>query len=259
FTAVQQMTLAEIEIGGRTRSVLMQAPKNGFFYVLDRLTGELLSAEPITRITWTSGIDMRTGRPIETPQARYADAMTEILPGPAGTHNWQPMAYSPITRLVYIPLVESSYVYLRDPAFSFRPGAWNLGVDLAARDGDPTIAEPLPDDRYAEGTGELSGLPSSLPAWDVAAGRRAWQVPSLVGGGVLATAGNLLFQGTADGRLVAYAADTGAQLWEAPLGISIMAAPTTYAIDGQQYVSVLAGWGGAGGLYVANPAGTYKA
>src|SRR5690606_31140211 len=113
FTAVQQMTLAEVEIGGRERSVIMQAPKNGFFYVLDRLTGELMSAEPITRITWASGIDMRTGRPIETPQARrYTDRLTEIFPGPAGAHNWQPMAYSPITKLVYIPLMESSYIYL---------------------------------------------------------------------------------------------------------------------------------------------------
>src|SRR5690606_16049630 len=111
----------------------------------------------------------------------------------------------------------------------------------------------------AEGIGEPSGMQSSLLAWDVAAGKRAWQIPTLVGGGVLATAGNLVFQGTADGRLVAFAADTGAQIWEAPLGISIMAAPATYAIDGKQYVSVLAGWGGAGGLYVANPAGTYKA
>src|SRR5690606_34209276 len=172
FTAVQQMTLAEIEIGGRTRSVLMQAPKNGFFYVLDRLTGELLSAEPITRITWASGIDMRTGRPIETPQARYADRLATIMPGPAGAHNWQPMAFSPVPGLVYSPLMETSYVYLRDPEFQSRQGAWNLGVDLAARDGDPAIAEPLRDDEYAEGIGESSGMASSLLAWDVAAGKR---------------------------------------------------------------------------------------
>src|SRR5690606_13883243 len=161
--------------------------------------------------------------------------------------------------LAYIPAMEGSFVYLRDAEFQFRQGAWNLGIDLAARAGESATARPLPDDRYAEGIGEAAGMPSSLLAWDVANGRPAWQVPTAGGGGVLATAGNLVFQGAADGRLIAYTADTGAQVWDAQLGNTVMAAPATYALDGKQYVSVLVGWGGAAGLYIGNPTGVYKA
>jgi mono/diheme cytochrome c family protein len=169
------------------------------------------------------------------------------------------MAFSPLTKLVYIPAIESSFVYVNDTEFAYEPGAWNLGIDLAARAGDSATASPLPADAYAEGIGTAAGMPSSLLAWDVAAGRAAWQVPTAGGGGVLATAGNLVFQGAADGHLMAYAADTGQPLWEAQLGNAVMAAPATFALDGKQYVSVLVGWGGAAGLYVPNPTGRYKA
>jgi quinohemoprotein ethanol dehydrogenase len=261
YTAVQQLTLAELRVGGRDRKVIMQAPKNGFFYVLDRLTGELLSADPIARITWSSGVDLRTGRPIETPQARYAEALTTIAPGPGGAHNWQPMSFNPATGLVYIPVSESTFVYGRDMAFEFRPSFWNLGIDLAAATGAGRRGPVRPKSEYSGGTGEAAGTPSSLLAWDPVAKRPGWRVlhQGAIGGGTLTTAGNLVFQGTDTGKLVAYAADTGAKRWEMDVGIGIMAAPSTYSIDGKQYVAVLAGMGGATALYGRNPTNTFKA
>ena len=260
YTAVQQLTLAELEIGGRERKVIMQAPKNGFFYVLDRLTGELLSADPIARVTWASGVDLKTGRPIETQHARYTEVLTTIAPGPGGAHNWQPMSFNPTTGLVYIPVSESTFLFSRDTSFRFRPGAWNLGIDLAASIGMGQPRPMLPESAYAGGTGEAAGTPSSLLAWDPVAKRARWRVPhtDAIGGGTLTTAGNLVFQGTDTGYLVAYRADTGAKLWEKKVGIGIMAAPSTYSIGGTQYVAVLAGMGGATALYGRNPTNLFK-
>jgi quinohemoprotein ethanol dehydrogenase len=261
YTAVQQLTLAELSIGGRERKVIMQAPKNGFFYVLDRLTGELLSADPITRVTWASRVDLETGRPNETPQARYTEALTTIAPGPGGAHNWQPMAYNPAAGLVYIPVSESTFAYGRNTAFRFRPGAWNLGIDLAAAIGMGRAGPVRPQSDYADGTGEAVGAPSSLLAWDPVEKRARWRVlhTDAIGGGTLTTAGNLVFQGTDTGHFVAYRAGTGAKLWEKNVGIGIMAAPSTYSIDGTQYVAVLAGMGGATALYGRNPTNHFKA
>ncbi|HLF09757.1 MAG TPA: PQQ-dependent dehydrogenase, methanol/ethanol family [Gammaproteobacteria bacterium] len=256
YTAVQQLTLADVTIDGRERKVIMQAPKNGFFYVLDRLTGELLSAKPFALVTWASGVDMSTGRPIETAHARYADALTSIQPGPGGAHNWQPMSYNPETGLVYIPASEGGFVYANDPQFKFLPRAWNLGVSIGTNAG---VAE-LPASQYSPGTGEPAGAPSSLLAWDPVAQQPRWRVlHDSPGGGTLTTAGNLVFQGTADGRFVAYSADRGEKLWEAQLGNGILAAPSTYVLDGKQYVSILVGWGGSSGLFGLNPARQYKA
>jgi quinohemoprotein ethanol dehydrogenase len=261
YTAVQQLTLATLTIGGRERKVIMQAPKNGFFYVLDRLTGELLSAQPYAQVTWATGVDMKTGRPIETKQARYGDVRTTIQPGPGGAHNWQPMSFNPATGLVYLPAVESNFIYVRDPQFLYRPRAWNLGIDLAAAFGVPNGRPARADADYSPGGGQAVGAPSSLLAWDPVAAKPRWRVPypSATGGGTLTTAGNLVFQGVSDGRLVAYSADRGVKLWETQLGNGVMAAPSTYALDGRQYVSVLVGWGGASGLYAGNPTGQYKA
>jgi quinohemoprotein ethanol dehydrogenase len=271
YTAVQQLTLTELEIGGRVRKVIMQAPKNGFFYVLDRLTGELLSAQPYVRVTWASGVDLATGRPIETAHARYRESLTTVMPGPGGGHNWQPMSYNPQTGLVCIPATESAFSYGRDAAFEFIPGHWNLGIDLAASFGAGTPIPALPATDYTPGTsppagetvpGQAPTAPSMLLAWDPVAARPRWRVlhpPQASGGGTLTTAGNLVFQGTSDGRFMAFSADRGAKLWEMQLGNGIMAAPSTYMLDGKQYVSVLVGWGGANGLYRANPLGHYKA
>ena len=260
YTAVQQMTLAELQIGGRTRKVIMQAPKNGFFYVLDRITGELLSAQPYAKVTWAKGVDMKTGRPIETRQARYGEQSETQWPGPGGAHNWHPMSFNPNTGLMYIPAVEGSFNYVRERDFKRVPGFWNMGIDLNARAGNKDIPE-LPQSEYEAGTGTEVGAASSLLAWDPVAARPRWRIKhqDATGGGTLTTAGNLVFQGLSDGRLVAYTADTGEKLWETQVGNAIMAAPSTWSLDGKQYVSVLVGWGGATGLYVGNPTKQYKA
>ncbi len=240
FTATQHMILADLNIAGRPRKVLMQAPKNGFFYVLDRATGELLSADAYAPQTWAKGVDKKTGRPIEDPAARYADGMALIKPGPLGGHNWQPMSYNPQTGLVYIPAQEPLFAYIPDKKFQYMPGSWNTGNDF----------------------GQLAGLPSPIPtgyllAWDPVAQKERWRVPYplMWNSGTLTTAGNLVFQGTSDGRFVAYSADKGEKLWEIRVGTGVIASPVTYEVDGVQYVSVMAGWGGAFALAGANPTG----
>ena len=243
YTAVQQMILATLQIDGKPRKVLMQAPKNGFFYVLDRATGELLSAKPYVTINWATEVDMKTGRPVENPEARAIDPTKMFMqqPGPLGGHNWQPMSFHPTTGLVYIPAQESAFPYLGDAQFKYQPGgAWNLGM------------LPLPT------TDPLAITPGMLLAWDPIKQTARWKVPypSYWNGGVLSTAGNLVFQGTADGRFVAYHAETGERLWEMPVHTGVMAAPVAYTINGKQYISVLAGWGGAFSLIGGNTSGT---
>jgi PQQ-dependent dehydrogenase (methanol/ethanol family) len=232
YTATQHMILADLAIAGRARKVLMQAPKNGFFYVLDRATGELISATPYTEVTWATSIDLTTGRPIEWPKARYQQ-VEMIKPGPFGGHNWQPMSFNPQTGLVYIPALDASFGYADDPTFKPSPSGWNLGVDLAMAAGAPgTVAKPPV---------------GSLLAWDPVAQKEQWRVvhTSMWNGGTLTTAGNLVFQGNGEGRFVAYRADTGAKVWEMNVGSPIIAAPITYEIDNTQYVAVMAGYGGA--------------
>jgi quinohemoprotein ethanol dehydrogenase len=233
FTATQHIMLAELEIDGRQRQVVMQAPKNGFFYVLDRETGELISAEPYTEVTWATGVDLATGRPIEAPGARYLEERANLKPGPYGGHNWHPMSFNPETGLVYIPVQDASFVYAQANQFEYRAGAWNTGTNMAAAVGvrrDPPRG--------------------SLVAWDPVAGEPRWAVPytDIWNGGTLSTAGNLVFQGTADGRFVAYRAADGEKLWEVTVGGGVMAAPVTYELDGTQYLAVMAGWGGSYGL-----------
>ncbi|HUE96299.1 MAG TPA: PQQ-dependent dehydrogenase, methanol/ethanol family, partial [Longimicrobiaceae bacterium] len=233
YTATAHMILTDLEIDGRTRRVIMQAPKNGFFYVLDRETGEFSSAETYTTVTWATGIDPRTGRPIEAPGARYEVERQVIKPGPLGGHNWHPMSYSPQTGLVYIPVQDNSFVYAQDPEFNYEPGVWNTGTDFSA------------------GAGIRRDPPTgSLVAWDPVRQEPRWTVAydDMWNGGVLSTAGGLVFQGTNDGRFVAYDAETGRSLWEVKAAAGIIAAPVTYMIDGVQYVAVMAGWGGSYGL-----------
>lgn len=225
YTATQHIILANLTIGGRRRAVLMQAPKNGFFYVLDRATGELLSATAYAEVTWASGVDLKTGRPIEFPNARY-DTPTIIKPSPLGAHNWPPMSYSPLTGLVYLPVVDRGFRYEHDPAYKAQSGpVWNTGT--------------------AGGLGGMQpAAPSSLVAWDPVAQRARWRVThdAWRSGGTLSTAGNLVFQGTEQGQLVAYAADSGEKQWESAGGMTgpIRAAPVTYLVDGVQHVAVMA-------------------
>ncbi len=237
YTAVQHMILADLEIDGEKRKVLMQAPKNGFFYVLDRVTGELISAEKIMPINWATHVDMETGRPVETIDARYDETLAakKIVPGPAGAHNWQPMTYSPDTGLVYIPTRQVSAIYRVDENFEPQSMGMNLGANFWDPPGE--IID-LPEDFPADFRGQLL-------AWDPVAQKEVWRVnhEKFENGGLLSTAGNLLFQGTANDELVAYNAETGERLWSADTQTGILAPPITYSIDGEQYVAVVAGWG----------------
>jgi quinohemoprotein ethanol dehydrogenase len=240
FTSTQHMILADLVIGGAPRRVLMQAPKNGFFYVLDRATGALISAEKFAEATWAERIDLASGRPVETATARYAGGeLIEVKPSPHGAHNWQPMSYNPKTGLVYIPAHEIPYFFKRDPSFVYRPGAWNLGIDW-------NVGERFPREL-------VSG---HLLAWDPVAQKEVWraQYTSPWNGGTLTTAGNLVFHGTAHGTFAAYRATDGKLLFEAPAGTGIVAAPITYRVDGEQYVTVMAGWGGAFALAAGDAA-----
>jgi len=256
YTAVQHLMLAELSIDGRERNVIMQAPKNGFFYVLDRLTGELLSADPYVGLTWAKGFDMATGRPIETKQARYGNELTVLAPGPGGGHNWHPMSFSPEQGLVYIPAQQSTFTYANDPDFT-PTSRENLGIPIVP----PPQFKPRAEGDYEPGFGPTLPGAFALVAWDPVARRARWIADegSVPGGGTLATAGNLVFQGRGDGLLVAYRADTGKPVWEVDLGNGILAPPVTYAVDGRQYLSVLVGWGSTAGLFGSYPSDQYKA
>jgi PQQ-dependent dehydrogenase (methanol/ethanol family) len=249
YTATQHIILADLEIAGEERNVLMQAPKNGFFFVLDRATGELISAEKYVPITWATYVDPTTGRPVEVPGARYEEEPFLLRPSALGGHNWQPMSFSPDAGLVYIPAQLNNMNPGPPTSFEFVKDRWNLGIG----------GGPVPADVQAALKEE--GLPSGhLLAWDPVAQKEAWRVEHAVmwNGGMLTTAGNLLFQGTGERSLVAYRATDGHKLWEVPTSTSIIAPPISYELDGSQYISVLAGWGGAFGLARADAVGTGK-
>jgi quinohemoprotein ethanol dehydrogenase len=238
YTASQQITLADIKIDGRVRKVLLHAPKNGFFYVLDRVTGALISAKPYTEVSWATRIDMKTGRPIETPKARYPGGeAVPVIPGPLGAHNWQPMSYSPITGLVYIPVQDAGFVYKSPEHFKPKTLAANYGIDgvAAGMPQDPSIKKAI-----------LDSVKGRLSAWDPVTQKQIWAVerPGPWNGGILSTAGNLVFEGTADGKFEAYRADNGRRLWSFEAQTGVMAGPVSFTVNGEQYVSVLAGWGG---------------
>ena len=226
FDAVQQLTLADLVIEGTPRQVLMQANKNGFFYVLDRKSGQLISARNFTPVTWARGVDPKTGRPLESEGIRYDETgkSARLLPGALGAHSWQAMAFNPGTGLVYIPAQEIGMTYSTDKSFKPTPMGWNIG---AATTNSPDVK-------------------GYLVAWDPVAQKEVWRANYLGpwNGGVLTTAGNLVVQGNAAGYLSAYRADTGAKLWSMSAQTAVMAAPITYEVDGQQYIAVLAGWGG---------------
>jgi quinohemoprotein ethanol dehydrogenase len=243
YDADSPLMLAELTISGRARAVIMQAPKNGFFYVLDRATGELLAADPYTVTNWAKSIDMQTGRPVVEAAANYGATGKPFLamPGAGGGHVWQPMAFSPLTGLVYVPVMEASFPFIAEGATKPRELGWNTGVDFNAGS--------LPQDAKVKAQIK-AGLKGHLAAWDPVARKEAWRVElgRPMNGGVVATAGNLVFQGNANGELVAYRADTGERLWSSPTQAAVMAAPMTYQVDGEQYVAVEVGFGGAFGL-----------
>ena len=234
YTATQQMILADIEIEGELRQVIMQAPKNGFFYVLDRATGEFISARNIAPINWATGIDEETGRPIENPQARYGAVPVMVAPSAGGAHNWNPMAYSPQTGLVYIPVSETQMAYALAPEFD--PERGGLGTAFG---GYPEIRRQILEYADAHSRGWLLAV-------DPATQQHVWRTPDEQkgSGGVLVTAGNLVFQGNIGTTFAAYRADTGEKVWELPVQQVPIAAPITYLVDGEQYIAVNAGWGG---------------
>jgi PQQ-dependent dehydrogenase (methanol/ethanol family) len=236
YNCVQQMTLADVDIGGTTRKVLMQAAKNGFFYVIDRTNGKLLSANPFVPVNWASHYDLVTGRPVEIKKNLYSDTEGKLIsPGPFGAHNWHPMSYSPLTRFVYFPAQESSFVYSRTPRYEHQPMRWNLAQNPQAKM-PAGVTEIIPNTSRGY-----------LLAWNPATNSEAWRIEHRGpwNGGVLATAGNLLIQGASDGRFVIYRADNGEKLWEMPIQTGAVAGPISYEVDGEQYLAVAAGWAGS--------------
>jgi len=239
YTATQHIMLADLTIGGKPRKVLMQAPKNGFFYVIDRANGQLISAKNYTNITWATGVDPKTGRPIENPAARYQNAAVLQVPGPLGAHNWQPMAFNPKTGLVYIPTNVTPFAYTDDKGFSYKAGAWNVGVDF--------LVNALPTDA-ATLKAVTAMVKGQLVAWDPVQQKAVWTVdhPYFWNAGVLSTGGGLVFQGAAQGEFAAYDAAAGKKLWSYDTGNGVIAAPMTYELDGEQYLAVMVGVGGGG-------------
>lgn len=233
FNSNMDIVLADVTVRGRGIKAILHAPKNGFFYVLDRTDGKLVSAAPFVKTTWASHIDLATGRPVELPGARYESGSADVYPGFTGAHNWQPMSFSPLTGLVYIPTIHTGMRYV--DAGLDRAG-WK-SVPFARVTGLATYsALPAPE-----------GNPGSLQAWDPVRQRQAWTVPldHAWNSGTVVTAGNLVFQGRADGAFVAHDARTGAVRWSMPMGLGISAPPITYQIAGRQFVALLVGWGGA--------------
>ena len=239
FTSTQPMILADLKIGGTTRKVILHAPKNGFFFVIDRRNGKFISAQNFVDVNWAKGYD-KNGRPIETEIARVADRPREIIPSAFGARNWHSMSFNPATGLAYMP-VQHVPLNIADNK------NWKLNAD---RPGEPHSGLGWNLAMYANLEPPKSAPFGRLVAWDPVAQKEKWRVEHVSpwNGGTLTTAGNLVFQGTADGRFVAYDARDGKKLWETATGTGVVAAPSTYEVDGKQYVSIAVGWGGVYGL-----------
>jgi PQQ-dependent dehydrogenase (methanol/ethanol family) len=246
YTAVQPIIVADLTIRGSERHVLMQAPKNGFFYVLDALTGELLSGDAFIEVNWADGINRETGRPIERPEARYdvTGKPFNALPGPQGAHSWHPMAYSPDTNYVYIPVQAAWFPFVHDPSYEPRAVGANLGIDFSA-----------PATFYRDNPTEQNGFNSYLIAWDPVARKEVWRGETTEGrpGGALATAGGLVFNGSGAGQeFRAYDAATGAKLWSMDAQTGVAAGPISFELNGRQFVAVSVGGEEARGYYAPN-------
>jgi quinohemoprotein ethanol dehydrogenase len=241
YTSVQDMILTDLVLDGKERKVLLHAPKNGFFFVIDRITGEFISAENYVEVNWATGYT-KDGRPIVTELVKNAKDPYDIVPGPFGGHNWHSMSFNPETGLAYFPAQNVPLTLSEDPNWieqgSNKPGqpmsgtGWNTGMLINAK--APT-SKPF----------------GRLLAWDPATQKEAWRYEHVApwNGGTLSTSGDLVFQGTADARLMAFNAKNGDVLWQAPMGTGVIAAPITYEIDGEQYITIAAGWGGVFGLF----------
>jgi PQQ-dependent dehydrogenase (methanol/ethanol family) len=247
YDSVQQLMLVDLEIDGRVRKTLMQANKNGFYYVLDRVTGAFISATPFARITWAAGVDPETGRPIVHPDALYGtEESVTVSPGPGGAHNWSPMSWNPATGLVYVPTsTESSFTFVAVEEFVPEPGR-TTGTVRPAPEGPERNIEPVGPEPISDGrrTGALTAI-------NPVTGELVWRRPGGggIGGGTVSTGGNLVFQVVPTGELRVYTADTGELLEEIDtlLGGG-MGPPITYLVDGRQYVTLMGGVGGENGV-----------
>ena len=248
YTATSNFVLADLPIG----KVIMQAPKNGIFYVLDRATGRFISGTPFVHVSWTTGIDSVTGRPALNPAADYRDGPALIFPSQAGGRNWQPMAFSPNTGLAYFVALEEGMVMWSDTTYTWKAGQVNMGAAAALGVVPPAIPGAT-SAQMARLRAEAARHPAPTPqtylvGWDPIARRARWRRPlgnTEMEGSMLATAGNLVFTGTADGRLLALSADSGITRGEWNVGTAILAAPASHEVNGEQHVTVLAGYGGA--------------
>ena len=236
YNSNMDIVLADVQYGGQTVKAILHAPKNGFFYVINRANGELLSAEKFAKATWAERIDLKTGRPVEVKGARYEDGEETVWPSPFGAHSWHPMSYNPNTGLTYIPAIEMAGVFK------------DKGMDLAGWKSphfyiDPGVA-------FADADTPKDYGSATLLAWDPIKQKKVWEqkLPPNWNAGTMTTKGNLVFEGMADGSFQAFNATTGEKLWSVNVGSGISAAPITYTVDGKQYVSVLVGWGGGGVL-----------
>jgi quinohemoprotein ethanol dehydrogenase len=261
FDSVQQLMLADVTIRGQQRKVIMQANKDGFYYVLDRVTGKFISGQPFAQVTWAKGLNEETGRPIINPEAHYGTESITLSPGPGGAHNWSPMSFNPATGLVYIPTSSnSSSTFAIDTNFTYKPGQSNTGLLRSGRGGGggaagaaPAAGAPAPQPVAARiptpapvGPAPQEGQRGILVAWDPVTQKERWRANGggSIGGGTVTTAGNLVIQVIPDGRLVAYSADKGEKLLDVQTGLrSGMGPPVTYMLDGKQYVSLMGGQG----------------
>src|SRR5579862_1420422 len=240
YDSVQQLMLADLTIKGQQRKVIMQASKNGFYYVLDRATGAFISGQPFVQVNWARGLNEETGRPIVNPDAHYGADSISLTPSTLGGHNWSPMSFNPATGLVYIPATAtSSTAFAVEQNFTYKPGQTNRGVVRGAT--QPVAVRPSPP---AAGPTPGEGERGILLAWDPVTQKERWHAPGGggYGGGTVATAGNIVFQVIPDGRLLAYSGDKGEKLLEIQTGLQNgMGPPITYEIDGRQYVSLMGG------------------
>jgi quinohemoprotein ethanol dehydrogenase len=258
YDSVQKLILAELPIDGANQSVIMQASKNGFFYVLDRKTGKLLSAKNYTYVNWASHVDLKTGRPVVTKAADWYSSPKNVYPSWAGGHTWNPMSYSAQTHLVYIPVIDLSAVWVdmqhNGGRMKYLDGFFTVqGIypdDTYDADALKSLYGPLPDLHALKATRNVNLVRELLRAWDPVTQKIVWEHETSSGirgydGGVMSTAGNLVFQGRGSGDLWVYAADTGKVLKVIKTGSHIMAAPMTYSINGEQFVALQAGYGGS--------------
>ena len=242
YTCTQPIVLADMTIEGKTRQVAMQAPKNGFFYVIDRTNGKLISAKSYVSVnTWASHIDMATGRPVLQPGAHNTTTPHLMNPSWLAAHTWHPMSYNPKTGLVYLSAQEQGSIYANaaDGAYKYTPGPGrsNSGQSFGS---DPELRKKLQEEANRTEKGYLL-------AWNPKTQKEAWRVPypHPGSGGVLSTAGNILIQPTIKKTVAVYRATDGKKLWEMNVDQAGTAGAITYMIDGQQYIAINVGWGGS--------------